>query len=363
MAETSSLRVVGPGAAKKAIRMAIKHRRPLFVWGPMGIGKSDVVKQVGEESGRPVIDVRLPLWEPTDIKGIPYFDSVSKTMAWAPPIELPQDPDSNAILFLDELNTAPPAVQAAAYQLVLNRRVGAYKLPDGVDIVAAGNRDGDRGVTYRMPSPLANRFVHIEMKAQFDDFNQWAIENGAHPEVVGYLNYSKGDLFDFDPRTASRSFATPRSWMFVSEMLSDPDADESVLTDLVSGAIGDGLAVKFMAHRKIVGKLPSPLSILRGNVTKLHPDVADEISAQYSLITALCYELKELASMKDKEFDQCMSNFFQFSMDNFKTELVVMGGKVALSTFDLPLNPAKTPSFPDFHKKYGRYVLSAMTSR
>ena len=165
-----SVRQVGPKGAMKAIRKAIQTRRPTFLWGPPGIGKSDVVKQIGEQAGREVIDVRLALWEPTDIKGIPYYNADKGTMVWAPPSELPTDPESTAIIFLDELNSAPPAVQAAAYQLILNRAVGTYKLPKGVDLVAAGNREGDRGVTYRMPAPLANRFVHLEMKVDFDGF-------------------------------------------------------------------------------------------------------------------------------------------------------------------------------------------------
>jgi MoxR-like ATPase len=172
MSADVSVRQVGPKAAKKAIRKSINKHRPVFLWGPPGIGKSDVVKQIGDELKREVIDVRLALWEPTDIKGIPYYNSDKGAMVWAPPAELPTHPDSTAIIFLDELNSAPPAVQAAAYQLVLNRRVGTYELPKGVDVVAAGNREGDRGVTYRMPAPLANRFVHLEMKVDFDDWQE-----------------------------------------------------------------------------------------------------------------------------------------------------------------------------------------------
>ncbi len=121
-----SVRQVGPKSAKRSIAKAIQKRRPVFLWGPPGIGKSDIVKQIGEDAGREVIDVRLALWEPTDIKGIPYYNSDLGTMVWAPPAELPTDPTSTAIIFLDELNSAPPAVQAAAYQLILNRRVGTY---------------------------------------------------------------------------------------------------------------------------------------------------------------------------------------------------------------------------------------------
>ena len=280
-----SVRQVGPKSAKKSIRYAIKKRRPVFLWGPPGIGKSDIVKQIGEDTNREVIDVRLALWEPTDIKGIPYYNSDQGKMVWAPPAELPTDPDSTAIIFLDELNSAPPAVQAAAYQLILNRRVGTYTLPKGVDLVAAGNREGDRGVTYRMPSPLANRFVHLEAKVDFDDWQDWATLNKIHPDVVGYCGFAKQDLYDFDPKSASKSFATPRSWSFVSDLLSDDEIDNDTLHNLIAGAIGDGLSVKFMAHRKIAGRMPKAGEILDGKVKTLE---IKEVSAMYSLTVSLC---------------------------------------------------------------------------
>ena len=177
MAEISS-RTVGPSGAKKSLRKAFKNKRPIFLWGPPGIGKSDIIKQLGDELDAHVIDVRLSLWEPTDIKGIPYFDSNTSKMVWAPPSELPDaemaSQHKTIILFLDEMNSAAPSVQAAAYQLVLNRRVGTYHLPDNVVLVAAGNRESDKGVTYRMPAPLANRFLHLELKHNFDDWQEWA---------------------------------------------------------------------------------------------------------------------------------------------------------------------------------------------
>jgi len=350
---------MGPKAAQRAIHFAIKTRRPVFLWGPPGIGKSEVVAQIGENTDREVIDVRLALWEPTDIKGIPYFDSNANTMTWAPPAELPTDPDSTAIIFLDELNSAPPAVQAAAYQLILNRRVGTYKLPDGVDIVAAGNRDGDKGVTFRMPAPLANRFVHLEMKVDFDDWQDWATLNKIHPDVVGYCGFAKQDLYDFDPKGSSKAFATPRSWSFVSDILQEEDMDKETLTNLVAGAIGDGLAVKFMAHRKIASKLPKADDILDGKVKDLK---VKEVSAMYSLTVSLCYELKDRSEKGVKDWTKMSDRFFQYMMENFPTELVVMGAKTALTNYDLPLDPTKMESFDEFHKRFGKYVLSAMES-
>jgi hypothetical protein len=352
-----SVRQVGPKGAKKAIIKAMQKRRPVFLWGPPGIGKSDIVKQIGEDAGREVIDVRLALWEPTDIKGIPYYNAEQGKMVWAPPAELPTDPESTAVIFLDELNSAPPAVQAAAYQLILNRRVGTYLLPKGVDIVAAGNREGDRGVTYRMPAPLANRFIHLEAKVDFDDFQDWATLNKVHPDVVGYVGFAKQDLYDFDPKSSSKAFATPRSWVFVSDLLDDDDTDLDTLQNLIAGAIGDGLAVKFMAHRKIAGKLPKAEDILSGKVKDLQ---IKEVSAMYSLTVSLCYELKDAAEKKDKAFDSKADRFFEYMMANFPTELVVMGAKTALTNYDLPLDATKMKSFDEFHKRFGKYVLSAM---
>ena len=353
-------RTVGPSGAKRSLRKAFNKQRPLFLWGPPGIGKSDIIKQLGKELDAHVIDVRLSLWEPTDIKGIPYFDSNNETMKWAPPAELPSKAfaatQKQIILFLDEMNSAAPAVQAAAYQLVLNRKVGAYELPDNVVIVAAGNRESDKGVTYRMPAPLANRFVHLEMTHSWDDYFDWATENKIHKDVVGYLSYSKKDLYDFDPKSQSRAFATPRSWSFVSELLIDEDTDTETLTDLVSGAVGEGLALKFMAHRKIASKMPNPSDILSGKVTKMD---SKEISAMYSLTISLCYELKDACDKKAKNWNDQVNNFFEFMMKNFETELVIMGTKLALSSYKLPLDPDEIKCFDEFHEKFGKYIAAA----
>ena len=353
----SAHRTLGPNEAKMAIRKCMKKQRPVFMWGPPGIGKSDIVKQLGEEQGRNVIDVRLSLWEPTDIKGIPFYNSTLNTMSWAPPLEFPQDPEDNSILFLDELNSAAPATQAAAYQLILNRRVGKYVLPKGVKIVAAGKRESDKGVTYRMPAPLANRFLHVELRCDFDDWHQWAVTNRVHEQVVGYLGFAKQDLYDFDPKSPSKAFATPRSWSFVGELLEEDDVSDSTLTDLIAGAVGEGLAVKFMAHRKVAKQMPKPEDILAGKVKK--SDIK-EISAMYSLTISLCYELQEADRKKTKDWDAMADNFFGYMMDNFPTELVVMGAKVALTNYQLPFDASKLANFDKFHDKYGKYIIQAM---
>ena len=357
-------RSVTPSEARTRVLRAFKNKRPVFLWGPPGIGKSDLVAGLTEELGGHMIDLRLGQMEPTDIRGIPFFNKNNEKMDWAPPIDLPDDELAAkypvVVLFLDEMNSAAPAVQAAGYQLILNRRVGKYVLPDNVVIVAAGNRESDKGVSYRMPSPLANRFVHLEVRQDFDSWFQWAVNNSIHKDVVGYIGFAKQDLFDFDPKSASRAFATPRSWSFVSQFLYDEQATDAELTDLIAGTVGEGLAVKFMAHRKVAGQMPNPTDVLSGKVTELK---VKEVSAMYSLTISLCYELQEqykkLGKDKIADWHKQADNFLSFMMNNFTTELVVMGARVALTTYNLPMVPGKMPNFDEFHKRFGKYIIAA----
>jgi hypothetical protein len=359
----SESRTITSIQARKSLLQAFKIQRPVFLWGPPGIGKSELVAELAEELGGHMIDLRLGQMEPTDIRGIPFYNRDLGKMDWAPPIDLPDEELASqypvVVLFLDEMNSAAPSVQSAAYQLILNRRVGKYHLPKNVVMVAAGNRESDKGVTYRMPTPLANRFVHQEMRVDFASYQEWAVANKIHKDVVGYLNFAKQDLYDFDAKSSSKSFATPRTWTFVSQFLDQDAGDEDTLTNLIAGTIGEGLAVKFMAHRRVSSRMPDPAAILDGKVTELE---VKEISAMYSLVISMCYELKdavETQKVGDKKFHDMADNFFGFMMKNFETELVVMGARIALTTYDLPFQPTKLKNFDAFHSKYGKYILQA----
>jgi hypothetical protein len=358
----SDTRTVNSVQARKSLLKAFKVQRPLFLWGPPGIGKSELVEGITKELDGLMIDLRLGQMEPTDIRGIPYYNKDKGVMDWAPPVELPDEATASqypiVVLFLDELNSAPPSVQSAAYQLILNRRIGKYHLPKNVVMVAAGNRESDKGVTYRMPTPLANRFLHQEMKVDFASYQEWAVKNKIHKDVVGYLSFAKQDLYDFDAKSASRAFATPRTWTFVSQLLEDEDGDNDTLTNLIAGTVGEGLAVKFMAHRKVSSKMPNPADVLAGKVKDLN---VKEVSAMYSLVISMCYELKDAVEKKveDKKFHEMADNFLGFMMKNFETELTVMGARIALTTYDLPFLPTKLKNFDEFHSKYGKYILQA----
>ena len=360
----SENRTVTPNEARSRLLRAFKVKRPVFLWGPPGVGKSELVADLTEELGGLCIDLRLGQMEPTDLRGIPFYNKESGKMEWAQPVELPTEEMAAeypvVTLFLDEMNVAAPAVQAAAYQLILNRRLGTYYLPKNVVIVAAGNRESDKGVSFRMPMPLANRFVHLEVRADYDSWNEWAVKNRVHKDVVGYIGFAKNDLMDFNPRSSSRAFATPRSWSFVSEFLYDEDATDGELSDLIAGTVGDGLGIKFMAHRKIAGQMPNPSEILAGKVKELK---VKEVSAMYSLTVSMCYELQDayakLGKNKINDWHTMADYFFEFMMENFTTELVVMGARVALTVYNLPLVPGKLKNFDTFHKRYVRYIIAA----
>jgi hypothetical protein len=279
-----------PSLASEAIEACISAKQPLFLWGPPGVGKSAITKQLAQKLKLDIIDLRLSLLDSVDLRGFPHMRE--SRMHFATPIFLPTDPNSSGILFLDEMNAGMPSVQAAAYQLVLDRRLGEYHLPDGWAIIAAGNRETDQGVTYTMPAPLANRFIHIEYEVQFDDWRVWAMANGVKPEVVNFMNFRPGLLND--PDFDKRAFPTPRSWEFVSRIL-DSGRSPIVERGLIAGAVGDGASAEFAAFLKIFRNLPNPDSIL------LNPKGAI-VPTDLATLYALCGALAARAS--DSNFER-----------------------------------------------------------
>lgn len=273
---------------------------------------------------------------------------------------------AKGILMLDEFNSAPQSVQAGAYQLILDRRLGEYIIPEGVMVMAAGNRENDKGITFRMPSPIANRFVHVEMRSDFDDWQKWALLANVDQTVVGYLSAFKDDLHNFDAASASRGFATPRSWEFVSREIRNvaPEGmNEQIMLALITGAVGDGVAVKFHAYRKSAAELPSADDILNG-VKKDLP--TKDVSLHYALTTSLCYSLREGAENlkragntadKRKIWLQQADNFIGFMMRNFAPEVIIMGAKTALSVFKLNFNPKEMPNFAKFVDEYKKIII------
>jgi hypothetical protein len=209
---------------------------------------------------------------------------------WATPEFLPQD--GSGILFLDELNAAPAMVQASCYQLVLDRKLGEYTLPEGWAIVAAGNRDSDRAVTTRMPTPLRNRFVHLEFEVDLQEWSEWAIRAGVRPEVIAFLRF-RPELLSIFSRD-DNAFPSPRSWEFVSRILNSKP-DQSVEHELIAGAVGTGAATEFSAFLRMFRELPNIDAILLNPNQESGPENA---AAQYAVASALA------RSASDSNFDR-----------------------------------------------------------
>jgi len=256
---------------------------PVMIWGPPGVGKSDMIRQTAEQHEVSVIDIRLSQMEPSDLRGIPFRNE--ENVEWAIPAILPNVTrhGERGILFLDEITSAPPSVSAAAYQLILDRRLGEYEVPEGWAIFAAGNRQGDRGVTYTMPAPLANRFSHFELEAHLDDWVAWAYKHEIDERVIGFLRFRPELLFDFDPAHNPVAFPSPRSWEFAHRALKKFGNSADLLQGTLQACVGPAAGIELTAFVNSLDKMPDLDAIVAGEPTP----VPDEIDLQYAVAAAL----------------------------------------------------------------------------
>ena len=259
------------------------HHTPVMLWGPPGVGKSQMVGRIGTRHGAPVIDIRLSQMEPSDLRGIPF--RVEGHVEWAVPAMLPdaQRHGPVGILFLDEITSAPPSVSAAAYQLILDRRLGEYRIPEGWAIFAAGNRQGDRGVTYSMPAPLANRFSHFEVETHLDDWVSWAYESGMDERIIAFLRFRPELLFDFDAAHNPIAFPSPRSWEFAHRALQKFADHPQLLQGALQACVGPAAGIELHAFVGNLDQMPDLDAILAGEDVK----IPGEIDLQYAIAAAL----------------------------------------------------------------------------
>ena len=259
------------------------HHTPVMIWGAPGVGKSQIVLQVAEHHGVPMLDIRLSQLEPSDLRGIPF--RVDNHVEWAIPTMLPDEQrhGSQGILFLDEITSAPPSVSIAAYQLILDRRLGAYEVPPRWAIFAAGNRQGDRGVTYTMPAPLANRFAHFEFDVNLDDWVAWAYGNGIDERLIGFLRFRPELLFEFDPAHNPVAFPSPRSWEFAHRALQKFADQPRLLLGALQACVGPAAGIELQAFVNNLERMPDLDAIVAGENVM----IPEEIDLQYAIASAL----------------------------------------------------------------------------
>jgi len=234
---------------KKAIECTLEEDIPVFVWGKPGVGKSTAIFDIGKEYDVEIRDIRASQIESVDLRGLPSIDN--NVTVWHVASFLPSDPESQGILFFDELNAADESVQAAMYQLILDRKLGDYKVPEGWRILAAGN-PGDQQIT----DALSNRFIHLYPEPDVHDWSKWASSNHIHQDIVSFV-LSRPELLSANPTNEDdNAFPSPRTWAYASKLYTN-HKDKSVFNDLLKGTVGQGAAIEFIGHINLVAQLPT----------------------------------------------------------------------------------------------------------
>lgn len=289
-----------------------KKLPPLMVWGAPGVGKSSVIQGIAKEYGIGFIDVRLAQREPVDVRGLPVPDMEAGKVDWLVSGEWPRDKDSRGIILFDELTAADRTLQVAAYEFILDRRLGdMYSVPDGWYIVAAGNRVVDSAVATSMSSALANRFMHVEVAEDADAWSQWAQAHDIHPSVTGFIRYKPTFLFNQANENLERGWPTPRAWERVSIMLGIVPAEKSeLLRKLVYGLVGNRVGLEFMEFHTLNKDFADVREMM------MNPDaeivIPKKVDRKYALCSAMCYYLWR--GKDEQEAQALMDGFFRISL-------------------------------------------------
>ena len=327
---------------------------PLMVWGAPGLGKSTIIRELAKAYGVNFIDVRLAQREPVDVRGLPV--PTENGVEWQVSAEWPRDPKSKGIILFDELTAADRSLQVAAYEFILDRRLGdLYEVPDGWYICAAGNRTADRAVSTTMSSALANRFLHVELESNADNWLEWAVKNEIHPSVSGFVRFRPAMLFNQENENLERGWPTPRSWERVSTMLKVLPDDENLIRHTVYGLVGNRAGVEFLAFHKTAQNL-SVKEMMLGKSKVSIPQKAD---LRYALCSGVAYYIWR--GQNEEESQALLDGFFRISLElgsDFAAMLmidVMKGGETCQGAAKL----FKHPLFKEWEKKHGKTFSKA----
>lgn len=321
--------------------------------GAPGIGKSSIVKQVATKLNIGFIDVRLAQLERCDFCGLPSVNDGVTT--WNIPDFWPKDKNSAGILFFDELTSAPPDIQVAAYSMILDRKIPNtnYELPNKWIIVAAGNRSVDRAVVKSMSSALANRFMHFTLDINTEQWTAWALHNNIHPSVIGYINYRPANLFKMENENLEMGWPSPRSWERVSTMISLFGNNINTLRKIVYGLIGNTVGLEFIEYYNINSQFENILEMLTNPKAKIViPDKADR---KYALCAGVAYLL--WAAETDEETNIRVDGFYRI-INKLSNDFAVlltklcMQGNAKVSRMTAAMKLANHKEYKAFSKKY-----------
>lgn len=351
---------VTPSELKTLLQSHLVVKRSAFIWGPPGVGKSSIIAQFAEENGYSLIDIRLSQFDNTDIRGIPFRHEDG--MKWELPSMFPRDRNAKAIILLDEFAQAEQSVRKAAFQLVLDRKIGDYIVPDNVIIMAASNRTQDRSGAAKIEYALKSRFTHYDLVVDFDDFSDWAISAKFNPKMLGYLSSNKHMLHNFDPASESNGGMSPRQWEAASQLW---DAGEGLPRRLrfiqLEGSVGKTATEGFKSHMDLEDKLPNLADIFSG---KADPITTSGVAIEYSVGFSLMYEYKELQAKFDNNKEATaaeielhwkkINNMFFYMLNNIRPVVLTSIMKVMHDKFGLRPVYSKTPAALLIMKKVGK---------
>jgi len=369
---------ITPKKLREVIGIHYKTKTPIFVYGGFGIGKSTIVKDSGVEIAKErkkefvewgkttkekkmemlknpekyfvIIDERLSQYEPSDLKGLPKFDDENEHLEWSIPLFLVylSKPKADGILFFDELNLAPPSVQASCYQIFHDREVNGEKLSDDVLVMGCGNRLSDKAHTYDIPLPLRDRKSEYELVIDNDEWINWALENGIDKDIIAFLKFRGDYLLKIESDRDNKSI-TPRGWERTSKLIKGMDAEKNsnLLKTIISGSIGCGVASEYLAFIRL------QKSINIDDILKNPEKVKDitGVDLRYSLISGLSKKYEKDRKVLEKLLYVCK---------NLQAEYGVLLIKLLKSITPLKLGNdlVKLDVWnKDLGVEYGKYLL------
>lgn len=267
---------VKPTQAVNMLTAFIKAKLVPIMVGSPGIGKSQIYQQIADQYNLKLIDIRLSQCDVTDLCGFPQI--IGSKAGYVPmdtfPIEGEPLPKgySGWLLLFDEITSAPPALQAASYKILLDRMVGQYKLHKHVALCAAGNLETDNAIVQPMSTALQSRLVHLELTVDSKEWTEWAVSNGIDHRITSYINFKPGQLYTFTPDHTDKTYASPRTWEFANRLLNVTSMDSPNLLPMLAGTISEGVAREFLTFCKIYLTLPTVDQIVQAPKTLAVPD-------------------------------------------------------------------------------------------
>ncbi len=318
---------------------------PVYLEGPPGVGKSSVVHQVAQKLGLDVTDVRAAYLTPPDLIGLPALERDTGRTTYFLPEFLPLE-GTSGVLVLEELASAPPAIQVALYQLLLDRRVGwRYKLPDGWRVIATGNRLED-GWTHPLSPALATRLLRLEVRADLDEFLQFGLERGVHPMVAAFL--SRNPQLLHQPLENSPHHPNPRTWAMASTVLKafDGDLDSLDLEPALAGVLGDGAARAFTAFLKLAAFVPDVENVLeRGVLPRGLPKLSERPDVVYAYSSSL------VSALAAKITPARVRNFAR-AISELEVEAAMLAARLALKQRGVDALLAGVPEWKAFFERH-----------